>query len=116
MTSTYELMWMVVVLCGESGMRTWSIVLMWVAVNTVWSRLEMWMWFDLEIRKWRLRGSEFVFGMRKSNTWLGSVALRSQLFQFYLHRNTSDWILAVGSFGGHRRAVTAGHRRGPGGG
>ena len=48
------------------------------------------------------------------NTWLGSVALGSQLFQF-LHHNTSDWIWAVGSFGGHRRAVTAGHRRGPGG-
>ena len=59
--------------------------------------------------------TRIFFWMRKSNTWLGSVALRSQLFQFYLHRNTSDWILAVGSFGGHRRAVTAGHRRGPGG-
>ena len=48
------------------------------------------------------------------NTWLGSVALGSQLFQFLYH-HTSDWIWAVGSFGGHRRAVTAGHRRGPGG-
>ena len=111
MTSTYELMWMVVVLCGESGIRTRSIVLMWVTVNTVWSRLEIWLWSNLEIRKWRLRGPEYFFWM---NTWLGSVALGSQLFQF-LHHNTSDWIWAVGSFGGHRRAVTAGHRRGPGG-
>ena len=47
------------------------------------------------------------------NTWLGSVALGSQLFQFLHH---VAWIWAVGSFGGHRRAVTAGHRRGPGGG
>ena len=59
--------------------------------------------------------TRIFFLMRKSNTWLGSVAFRSQLFQFYLHRNTSDWILAVGSFGGHRRAVTAGLRKGPGG-
>ena len=48
------------------------------------------------------------------NTWLGSVALGSQLFQFFAPYS-SDWILAVGSFGGHRRAVTAGHRKGPGG-
>ena len=47
------------------------------------------------------------------NTWLGSVALGSQLFQFLHH---VAWIWAVGSFGGYRRAVTAGHRRGPGGG
>ena len=61
MTSTYELMWMVVVLCGESGIRTRSIVLMWVTVNTVWSRLEIWLWSNLEIRKWRLRVPEFFF-------------------------------------------------------
>jgi hypothetical protein len=32
---------------------------MWVAVNTVWSRLEIWMWSELKIRKWQLRGSKF---------------------------------------------------------
>ena len=89
MTSTYELMWMVVVLCGESGIRTRSIVLMWVTVNTVWSRLEIWLWSNLEIRKWRLRGPEYFFWM---NTWLGSVALGSQLFQFL-----SPTILLIGS-------------------
>ena len=34
---------------------------------------------------------------------------------FFLDEHVA-WIWAVGSFGGHRRAVTAGHRRGPGGG
>jgi hypothetical protein len=32
-----------------------------VTVNTVWSRLEIWLWSNLEIRKWRLRGPEYFF-------------------------------------------------------
>ena len=83
-----------------------------VTVNTVWSRLEIWLWSNLEIRKWRLRGPEYFFWM---NTWFGSVALGSQLFQFFC---TVFFLIGswhVGSSGGHRRAVTAGHRKGPGG-
>ena len=111
MTSTYELMWMVVVLCGESGMRTRSIVLVWVTVNTVWSRLEMWLWSNLEIRKWQLRGSRFFYDEHVA--WICGLWI-SALSNF-LHRisfSIGSW--HVGSSGGHRRAVTSGHRKGPG--
>jgi hypothetical protein len=84
------------------------------------------MWMDgqydvveVEIRMWfisKFESGSFVdpnfFLDEDLNTWLGSVALGSQLFQFLHH---VAWIWAVGSFGGYRRAVTAGHRRGPGG-
>ena len=83
-----------------------------VTVNTVWSRLEIWLWSNLEIRKWRLRGPEYFFWM---NTWFGSVALGSQLFQFFAPCFFLIGSWHVGSSGGHRRAVTAGHRKGPGG-
>ena len=44
------------------------------------------MWFISEIRKWQLRGSK-IFLDEELNTWPGSVALGSQLFQFlFLHR------------------------------
>jgi hypothetical protein len=73
------------------------------------------MWFVLEIRKWQLRGSKKNLD-EEFNTWPGSVALGSELFQFLFFcavSITSDWIWAVGSFGGNRRAVTAGRRKGP---
>ena len=71
-----------VVLDGECGIRTWSKVLIcgWM-VNTMWSRWKIRMWFILEIRKWQLRGSK-IFLDEKLNTWPGSVASGSQLFQF----------------------------------
>ena len=56
--------------------------------------------------------TRIFFGM---NTWLGSVALGSQLFQFFAPCFFLIGSWHVGSSGGHRRAVTAGHRSGPGG-
>ena len=74
-------MWMV--LCGESGIRTRSTVLMWMDGQYDEVEVKIRMWFILEIRKWQLRGSK-IFLDEESNTWPGSVAFRSQLFQFFI--------------------------------
>ena len=86
------------------------------------------MWMDgqydeveVEIRMWfisKFESGSFVdpkfFWMKNRTRGLDLWLLDSSSFNFYLHR-IPDWSLAVGSFGGRRRAVTAGLRKGPGG-
>ena len=105
-------MW--VVLCGESGMRTRSTVLMWM--DGQYDEVEVENKDVVHLGNSKVAASWIQnFLDEELNTWPGSVALRSQLFHFfYLHR-IPDWIWAVDYFGGHRRAVTAGLRKGPGG-
>jgi len=81
-------------------------------VDTMWSRWKIRMWLTLEIRKWQLRGSRFFLDEHVAwicGSWISALSN-------FLHRisfSIGSW--HVGSSGGNRRAVTAGHRKGPGG-
>ena len=106
-------MWMV--LCGESGIRTRSTVLMWMDGQYDEVEVENKDVVHLGNSKVAASWIRNFFLDEEPNTWPGSVAFRSQFFQFFILHRIPDWSLAVGYFGGHRRAVTAGLRKGPGG-
>ena len=75
-------MWMV--LCGESGMRTRSTVLMWMDGQYDVVEVENKDVVHLGNSKVAASWIQNFFLDEESNTWPGSVAFRSQLFQFFI--------------------------------
>ena len=73
-------MWMV--LCGESGIRTRSTVLMWMDGQYDEVEVKIRMWFILEIRKWQLRGSKIFFWMKNRTRGLDLWLLDPSSFNF----------------------------------